>query len=59
MCSHCNGSVDSRQDVDKTFNALGMNSGMTSQFAQVILGYLGKQGTQPSLLSTLGNVWGL
>ena len=32
------GNVDSRQDVDKTFNALGMNSGMTSQFAQVILG---------------------
>ena len=53
------GNVDSRQDVDKTFNALGMNSGMTSQFAQVILAYLGKQGTQPSLLSTLGNVWGL
>ena len=53
------GSVDSRQDVNKTFNALGMNSNMTTQFAQVILGYLGKQGTQPSLLSTLGNVWGL
>lgn len=53
------GSVDSRQDVNKTFNALGMNSGMSTQFAQVILGYLGKQGTQPSLLSTLGNVWGL
>jgi hypothetical protein len=45
-------------DVNKAFGALGMDSGMVSQFVPVILQYLGQQGASGSALSALSGVWG-
>lgn len=52
------GNVQSMGDVNKAFSALGMDSGMVSQFVPVILQYLGQQGASGSALSALGSVWG-
>ncbi|MGH8446837.1 MAG: DUF2780 domain-containing protein [Solimonas sp.] len=52
------GNVGSMGDVSKVFGSLGMNSGMASQFAPVILNYLGQQGTSSTLLGKLGSLWG-
>ncbi|TWI55058.1 uncharacterized protein VcgC/VcgE DUF2780 [Pseudomonas duriflava] len=51
--------IDNQQEVDQTFDALGMNSGMSSQFANVILQYLGQQNIDASLLGDLSNLWGV
>lgn len=53
------GNVKSTADLDKAFSALGMDSGMVSQFAPVILQYLGQQGVGGSALSSLGSLWGV
>jgi hypothetical protein len=52
------GNVQSMGDVNKAFGALGMDSGMVSQFVPVILQYLGQQGASGSALSALSGVWG-
>jgi hypothetical protein len=52
------GNVQSMGDVNKAFSALGMDSGMVSQFVPVILQYLGQQGASGSALSALSSVWG-
>jgi hypothetical protein len=52
------GNVQSMGDVNKAFSALGMDSGMVSQFVPVILQYLGQQGASGSALSALSGVWG-
>lgn len=52
------GNVQSMADVNQAFSALGMNSGMVSQFAPLILQYLGQQGASGSALSALSGVWG-
>lgn len=52
------GNVQSMGDVNKAFSALGMDSGMVSQFVPVILQYLGQQGAGGSALSALSGVWG-
>ncbi|MFF7706279.1 DUF2780 domain-containing protein [Pseudomonas sp. NPDC007930] len=53
------GNVQSTGDVNNAFGQLGMNSGMVSQFAPVILQYLGQQGTSGSLLTSLAQIWGV
>lgn len=52
------GNVQSMNDVNTAFSALGMDSGMVSQFVPVILQYLGGQGASGSALSALSSVWG-
>jgi hypothetical protein len=52
------GNVQSMGDVNKAFNALGMDSSMVGQFVPVIMQYLGQQGASGSALKALGGVWG-
>ncbi|WP_426116198.1 DUF2780 domain-containing protein [Pseudomonas sp. DSP3-2-2] len=52
------GNVQSMADVNKAFSALGMDSSMVSQFAPLILQYLGQQGAGGSALQSLGSLWG-
>lgn len=44
--------------TSSAFSMLGMDAGMVSQFAPVMLSYLGGQGVSNSLLSSLGSIWG-
>lgn len=52
------GGIQNLQDVDQVFNVLGMNQGMVSQFAGVMLDYMVQQGLNSQLLGTLGQIWG-
>ncbi|WXL26323.1 DUF2780 domain-containing protein [Ectopseudomonas mendocina] len=52
------GNVQNAADLNSAFSALGMDGGMVSQFAPILLQYLGQQGASNSLLSSLGNIWG-
>ncbi len=52
------GNVKDFNDLNNTFSALGMDSGMIGRFAPVILEYLGQQGVASSLLQNLGGIWG-
>lgn len=52
------GNVQSMADVNKAFTALGMDSSMVSQFAPLILQYLGQQGAGGTALQSLGSLWG-
>jgi hypothetical protein len=52
------GNVKTTSDLNNTFGALGMDSGMIGQFAPLILQYLGQQGVGGSLLQSLGGIWG-
>ncbi|SDA79052.1 Protein of unknown function VcgC/VcgE [Pseudomonas sp. NFACC15-1] len=52
------GNVKDTNDLNNTFSALGMDSGMIGQFAPIILQYLGQQGVAGSLLQNLGGIWG-
>ncbi|AKA83072.1 DUF2780 domain-containing protein [Pseudomonas synxantha] len=52
------GDVKNTNDLNTAFSALGMDSGMVSQFAPVILQYLGGQGASNSVLSKLAQAWG-
>lgn len=51
------GNVKDTQDLNNTFSALDMDSGMIGQFAPVILEYLGQQGVAGSLLQSLSGIW--
>lgn len=50
--------VKTAQDMNSAFTQLGMNSTMVSQFAPIILQYLGQQGANGSALSSLASLWG-
>ena len=50
--------VNSLQDLNNAFGALGMDSSMIDQFTPLLLQYFGKQGADPSLLGSLGSLWG-
>ena len=52
------GNVKNTNDLNNTFGALGMDSGMIGQFAPVILQFLGGQGANESLLGKLAQAWG-
>lgn len=50
--------VNDLQGLHQAFGALGMDSSMIDQFTPLLLQYFGKQGADPSLLSSLGRLWG-
>lgn len=52
------GNVKDTNDLNNTFSALGMDSGMIGRFAPVILEYLGQQGVASTLLQSLSGIWG-
>ncbi|EDP57073.1 DUF2780 domain-containing protein [Vibrio sp. AND4] len=52
------GNIESLSAVQGTFDKLGLDPAMISQFAPVILDYLGKQGASEGLLSSLSGLWG-
>ena len=52
------GNVKDTNDLNTAFSALGMDGGMISQFAPVILSYLGSQGPSSSVLGQLAQAWG-
>ena len=51
--------VQNMNDANQAFSALGMDSGLVSQFAPVLLQYLGNQGAGGSLVQSLANAWGV
>lgn len=51
-------SIQSMTDVAAQFSNLGMDSGMVSQFAPVLLQFIGNQGVGQPLLGTLTSLWG-
>ncbi len=44
--------------TSSAFSMLGMDAGMVSQFAPVMLNYLGQEGVSSNLLGSLGSIWG-
>jgi len=52
------GNVDDSASLDSAFSALGMDSSMVSQFAPVLLSYMGGEGVSSTLLSSLSSMWG-
>lgn len=53
------GNVNSMQDVNQAFSALGMNPSMVGQFAPILLQLLGSQGLGGPLLQSLASLWGV
>lgn len=51
------GNVESLSAVQSTFDSLGLDSSLISQFAPVILQYLNEQGASEGLLSSLTGLW--
>lgn len=49
--------MNSMTDVSQAFGSLGMESNLISQFAPLILSFLGQQGLAESLLQSLGSLW--
>lgn len=58
MLNSALGNVQNMNDVNTAFKALGMDSTMVSQFAPLILQYLGQQGASGSALQSLSGLWG-
>ncbi|MGF1779658.1 DUF2780 domain-containing protein [Vibrio nomapromontoriensis] len=50
-------SVESMEGVKSAFSSVGLDPSMISQFAPVVLEYLGKQGASSELLSSLTSLW--
>ncbi len=50
--------VSNMEGVTKAFSSLGLSPDMISQFAPMILKFLGDQGVESSLLSSLQGLWG-
>lgn len=53
------GNVQTMNDANKAFSALGMDSGLVAQFAPLLLQYLGNQGATGGLVQSLASVWGV
>ncbi|MDY7562248.1 DUF2780 domain-containing protein [Pseudomonas sp. 10B1] len=51
--------VKSMTDVNSAFSKLGISGDTASQFAPVILKYLGDQGTSGTVLKSLSSIWGV
>ncbi|GHC24899.1 hypothetical protein GCM10010082_17050 [Kushneria pakistanensis] len=45
--------------TSSAFSMLGMDAGMVSQFAPVMLNYLGQEGVSNNLLGSLSGIWGM
>jgi hypothetical protein len=52
------GNVQTMDDANQAFSALGMDAGLISQFAPILLQYLGNQGAGGALLQNLATAWG-
>ena len=50
-------SVESMEGVKSAFSAVGLDPSMISQFAPVVLEYLGAQGASSELVSSLTSLW--
>ncbi|MDD1795661.1 DUF2780 domain-containing protein [Enterovibrio makurazakiensis] len=50
--------LNNMESVNKVFDALGLDPTMVTQYAPVILKYLGEQGASDSLLGSLSSLWG-
>ncbi len=57
LANSAQSNMHSLGDVSNAFSTLGMDSGMVSQFAPVLLQFIGNQGVGQPLLSTLTNLW--
>lgn len=53
------GQIHSKNDVNKTFTALGMDHTMVDKFIPVMQDYLGKQGVDAALMKRLSSIWGV
>ncbi|MEB0092903.1 DUF2780 domain-containing protein [Pseudomonas sp. CCI1.2] len=53
------GNVQSMTDVNSAFSKLGISGDTASQFAPLILKYLGDQGTSGTVLKSLSSIWGV
>lgn len=53
------GNVQSMQDVNQAFSALGMDASLAGQFAPILLQFLGSQGVAGPLMQSLAGVWGV
>ncbi len=51
------GNLESLDAVQRTFDKLGLDASMISQFAPVILQYLNEQGASDGLLGSLTGLW--
>ncbi|MFC0709463.1 DUF2780 domain-containing protein [Azorhizophilus paspali] len=51
--------VQSMQDVNQAFSAMGMDAGLASQFAPILLQFLGSQGVAAPLVQNLASIWGV
>lgn len=49
--------LNSMDTVNNIFNMLGLDPAMVSQFAPILLSFLGEQGASESLLSSLTKAW--
>lgn len=49
--------MNSLGDVGNAFSGLGMDAGMVSQFAPVLLQFIGGQGVSQPLMSSLASIW--
>ncbi|MCL9777101.1 DUF2780 domain-containing protein [Vibrio methylphosphonaticus] len=50
-------SVESMESVKSVFSSVGLDPSMISQFAPIVLEYLGTQGASSGLLSSLTSLW--
>lgn len=51
--------VQTMNDANQAFSALGMDAGLVAQFAPLLLQYLGNQGAAGGLVQSLASVWGV
>ena len=51
--------VQTMNDANQAFTALGMDAGLIGQFAPLLLQYLGNQGAAGGLVQSLASVWGV
>jgi len=49
--------LDTMSSLNSAFEKLGLDSGMVSQFAPIILEYLSGEGASSSLISSLTSIW--
>lgn len=50
--------ISSMEGVSNAFSSLGLSPDLITQFAPILLQFLGGKGVSPDLLSSLGGLWG-
>lgn len=56
--SDASAGIHNLADVARQFSSLGMDPGLVSQFAPVLLQFIGSQGVGQPLLGSLAGIWG-